>query len=205
MPFETSLRGSLLGAGLVVADRDVSYFAGDAGCERRAVGDGGGSVCALRNDEAPFVFDGVETKISSSSSSSDTVYACLSFDGEVIGDAPLRLVGGVAGLPLLTKVGDPGEPGRRNGDDRGELLKVDLYEDCGTTSVNDSEISRCRSLSFTIVAGGLSREGNLLVRRGNDKLVRSQRENVLVLIIFKPLVYKPQLSCNKLQFFSIAS
>lgn len=134
MPFETSLRGSLLAPGF--ADRDeVSYFAGDAGCERRTVGDGGGSVCALANLEFPFVLEGVESKISSSSSSSDTVYACLSFDGEVIGDAPLRFVGGVAGLPLLTKVGEPGEPGRRNGDDRGELLKVDLYEDCGTTSV----------------------------------------------------------------------
>lgn len=89
-----------------------------------AVGDGGGSVCALLNDpESVFVFDGVEI-ISSSSSSSDTVYACLSLDGEVMGDAPLLFVGGVFGLPLAV-VGEPGEAGRRKGEDRGEL-NVDL-------------------------------------------------------------------------------
>jgi hypothetical protein len=43
---------------------------GDAGCERCAVGDGGGSVCALLNEESPFILDGVEGIISSSSSSS---------------------------------------------------------------------------------------------------------------------------------------
>ena len=63
---------------------------------------------------------------SSSSSSSETVYACLSFDGEVNGEAPLLFVGGVAGLPLLTTVGGLGEPGRRKGEERGELLNVDL-------------------------------------------------------------------------------
>jgi hypothetical protein len=56
---------------------------------------------------------------SSSSSCSETVYDCLSFDGEVIGDAAFRL-GGVAGLSL-TAVGDPGDAGRRKGEERGEL------------------------------------------------------------------------------------
>ena len=64
--------------------------------------------------------------ISSSSSSSDTVYACLSFEGEVNGEAPLLFVGGVACLPLPVE-GVLGEAGRRNGDVRGELLlNVDL-------------------------------------------------------------------------------
>ena len=50
----------------------------------------------------------------------------MSLEGEVIGEAPLLFVGGVFGVRLAT-VGDPGEAGRRNGEDRGEL-KVDLYE-----------------------------------------------------------------------------
>lgn len=120
---ETSLRGSRTGP-LLAAD-NVSYFDGDEGCALWAVGDGGGSVCALRN-VGPFVLDGVETIISSSSSSSETVYACFNFEGEVNGEAALLLVGGVAGLPLLVKVGEPGEAGLRKGDDRGELLNVDL-------------------------------------------------------------------------------
>jgi hypothetical protein len=84
------------------------------------VGDGGGSVCARRNVDVSFVaLDGVEiTTESSSSSSSETVYACLSFDGDVMGEAPLRFVGGVDGRPLLTRVGELGDAGRRNGDDR---------------------------------------------------------------------------------------
>lgn len=98
--------------------------------------DGGGSVWALLNkgseeEEEVLDFDGVDTKTrsssssTSSSSSSDTVYACLSLDGDVIGEAPLLLVGGVAGRPP-DMVGELGEAGRRNGDERGELLKVDL-------------------------------------------------------------------------------
>jgi len=51
----------------------------------------------------------------------------LSFDGEVIGDAPLRFVGGVLGRPL-TVVGELGDAGRRKGDERGELKEEDLYE-----------------------------------------------------------------------------
>lgn len=56
------------------------------------------------------------------------MYECFSFDGEVIGDAALRL-GGVAGLSLAT-VGDPGEAGRRKGEERGELIE-DLKEAFG--------------------------------------------------------------------------
>lgn len=41
-----------------------------------------------------------------------------------MGDAPLLFVGGVFGLPLAI-VGEPGEAGRRNGEERGEL-NVDL-------------------------------------------------------------------------------
>lgn len=62
---------------------------------------------------------------SSSSSCSETVYECFSFEGEVIGDAAFRL-GGVAGLSL-TAVGEPGDAGRRNGEERGELSE-DLNE-----------------------------------------------------------------------------
>ncbi len=51
-------------------------------------------------------------------------------DGDVIGEAPLRFVGGVAGLPL-TRVGELGEAGRRKGDDRGELKEDLLYEAWG--------------------------------------------------------------------------
>lgn len=51
----------------------------------------------------------------------------MSLDGEVIGDAPLRFVGGVLGRPL-TWVGELGEAGRRKGDERGELKEEDLYE-----------------------------------------------------------------------------
>ena len=56
---------------------------------------------------------------SSSSSCSEAVKDCFSFDGDVIGDA-LAFPGGVEGLPI-TVVGDPGEEGLRNGEDRGEL------------------------------------------------------------------------------------
>ena len=104
---------------------DESYLEGEGG--RQAVAEGGGSVCALLNVCSEDGLEGVET-ISCSSSSSDTVYACLSFEGEVIGEVPLLFVGGVAGLPLMI-VGEPGEAGRRNGDERGEL-KEDLYEAC---------------------------------------------------------------------------
>ena len=69
-PFETSLRGSRLVAWFVTDRVDVSYFAGDGSCVRWVVGDGGGSVCALLKDESPFILDGVDTMISSSSSSS---------------------------------------------------------------------------------------------------------------------------------------
>jgi hypothetical protein len=64
---------------------------------------------------------------SSSSSSSDTVYDCLSLEGEVIGEAP-RCDGGVEGRSLVD-VGDEGEAGRRKGEERGELRKEDcLYQ-----------------------------------------------------------------------------
>ena len=72
-PFETSLRGSLVDALLEIERDERSYLEGEAGCERWAIGDGGGSVCALLKDESPFILDGVDTMISSSSSSSETV------------------------------------------------------------------------------------------------------------------------------------
>jgi hypothetical protein len=62
---------------------------------------------------------------SSTSSSSDTVYDCLSFDGEVIGDAPL-CDGGVDGRSLV-EVGDEGDAGLRKGEERGLFRKDDLY------------------------------------------------------------------------------
>ena len=68
---------------------------------------------------------GVFNTTSSSSSCSETVYVCLSFEGEVIGEAAFRL-GGVAGLSL-TAVGDPGDAGRRKGEERGEPTE-DLKE-----------------------------------------------------------------------------
>ena len=69
-PLETCLRGSRPAALFVIDRLDVSYFDGDAGCDRWSVGDGGGSVCALLKDGAQFVLDGVDMTISSSSSSS---------------------------------------------------------------------------------------------------------------------------------------
>jgi hypothetical protein len=35
-----------------------------------------------------------------------------------MGEAPLRFVGGVDGRPLLTTVGELGDAGRRNGEER---------------------------------------------------------------------------------------
>lgn len=58
-------------------------------------------------------------------------------DGEVIGEAPLRFVGGVFGRPE-TRVGDPGEAGRRKGDERGEL-KVDLYDYFASVRTQDTQ------------------------------------------------------------------
>lgn len=67
--------------------------------------------------------------INDSSSSSDTVYECLSLEGEVIGEAPALLVlGGVLGL---FEEGDAGDAGRRKGDERGTVVVGgDLNEDC---------------------------------------------------------------------------
>jgi hypothetical protein len=45
-----------------------------------------------------------------------------------MGEAPLRFVGGVAGL-LFCGVGELGEAGRRNGDERGDLKADLLYDD----------------------------------------------------------------------------
>lgn len=70
----------------------------------------------------PVDFVGVPIT-SSSSSSSDTVYDCLSLDGEVIGDAPL-CDGGVEGRSLVD-VGEEGDAGLRKGEERGELRKED--------------------------------------------------------------------------------
>ena len=44
---------------------------------------------------------------------------CFNFEGDAIGEA-LAFPGGVDGLPM-TVVGELGEDGRRNGEDRGEL------------------------------------------------------------------------------------
>ena len=98
----------------------------------RAEGEGGGSVWARieRNGGLLLLlldFVGVLTTWSSSSSCSETVYECFNFEGEVIGDAAFRL-GGVAGRSL-TAVGDPGDAGRRKGEERGELSE-DLNEAC---------------------------------------------------------------------------
>ncbi len=65
--------------------------------------------------------------MSSSSSSSETVYDCLSLEGEVIGEA-CDLLGGVADLSLAA-VGELGEAGLRKGEERGEL-RDDLKVDC---------------------------------------------------------------------------
>lgn len=112
-------------AGLLYASECDETGLGGSGSLRD--GDGGGSVCALMKDVG-FLEDlvGVLAMSSSSSSSSETVYDCLSFDGDVIGDAP-RCEGGVDGRSL-TWVGDCGEAGLRKGEDRGELRNVDWAE-----------------------------------------------------------------------------
>lgn len=77
---------------------------------------------------ALYVVALVGVKISdSSSSSSDTVYECFNFEGEVIGEAAVRLVlGGVLGL---FDVGEAGEAGLRNGEERGTAVEGDLKDD----------------------------------------------------------------------------
>lgn len=78
-----------MGRGLAVVFVWVVLVVGGCGRRRVAVGD---SVAArwLGMDD---VLVGVDMMTeSSSSSSSETVYECLSFEGEVIGDAALRLV-----------------------------------------------------------------------------------------------------------------
>lgn len=96
--------------------------AGGCGSFLADEGDAGvsGSLMAAAGSVAVFV--GVMI-IDSSSSSSDTVYECFSFDGDDSGDAwTLEVLGGVLALKA---VGELGEPARRKGDDR-----VDIEKDC---------------------------------------------------------------------------
>lgn len=92
------------------------------GCGSRRTEDGDSVVPRML--EAVLMVDetlvGVDTSIDSpSSSSSETVYDCLSFDGEVMGEPATRVVLGGVLVRLLVCVGeDAGEAGLRNGEDR---------------------------------------------------------------------------------------